>query len=376
MDDLSVDALRRALQEGRRDFTGIRVQVAREDDLADLELRDIDFSDSELLLVTLSTAFVGCKFERTQLKGEFSFGRFENCDFSTARLSASFYAVEFIDCRFAGASLNLKADECRFQKVIDFRKATITRSTFTKCDFSRELVPSFDGTDFGYEVTMDLKTFASLPPGSLTPWQESAIAIADDAALLRQSFSGLKRGLYLLLLFVFVAPYFLFVGREWIVGLGGCHVIACQPLYRALIAYVLRDGPFTVGTFAFVLLYQVVRTSLVAKASSLEVESAARHTRVRFELRSPVFAWWLGWRETAKRKRLVANILAQKHGGPRKGLSAIERLPLLRWQHLVWFVRWGMFVNVALLLLHGVSFLRSPVPQKLAYSMRVFFPGE
>jgi len=136
--------------------------------------------------------------------------------------------------------------------------------------------------------------------------------INDDVAYLRASYSGLSLGVHLIALAIFLLSYLWFIGLRWSEArfLAGS-TDQTIPLWLALSRYVRNGGEnwqagwqlhWSFLAFAFLLLYNMLRATMLWKTNQLEQRQVVSGLPVRFSLSGEPF-WrkmvilmtWLFW---------------------------------------------------------------------------------
>ena len=118
--------------------------------------------------------------------------------------------------------------------------------------------------------------------GGLTSADLAALEVHDDQVKLQMSFGGFWSALHLIAVSIFLVPYVAFGVRRYLEQqLSPCAPADCVPLRRALGSYVLTGGRggevdwVALAIFGMLLLYNILRVSLVLKSRALTLAESA-----------------------------------------------------------------------------------------------------
>ncbi len=267
-------------------------------------------------------------------------GSYNSLVIPKARLDgADLRRANFQEANLSGASLiGANAARAIFTKAnltgailtnANFRDAVLNAAILTGadargCSFSPGTNLK-DATVTGLKV--DRRALRMLGPAhaGLTDADLAALKVDDDQAKLTTHFGGFWSTLHLLALSIFLLPYLVFAVRSYVAAaIVPCVPPACRSLRWALWDYIATGGSgseldwVAITLFVLILLYNISRAMLVFKAKSLALAENAAGIPQQFVLRRQ---WWLAYQ-------------------------------LCTW--LVW-------VNAALVLVHALRFLDTPV---------------
>lgn len=264
----------------------------------DSKLNGVDFTNIKGKKLTASmfslcdmsnTNFTGVVFEDGAFNdtisegGERHLGKMllDSANFSDAIfLNTEMYGVQALGAKFINADL----------RDVSFYRCGLTGSDFSKCKISKH-------------------TLETLGDQGVTRSDELAMDITDDLAKLRLQFSGFWTMLHLTALTLFLTPYVWFVVRYWpIASFGNASVDGYIPLWKALFLYIynggenLADGEFVRHPSSFIfcllLLFNIVRATLLFRTKTLEHKAEITGTPSRFSYQDKVrylpFLTWGG----------------------------------------------------------------------------------
>ena len=324
----------------RADLTGANLNGATltRANLASARLNDAKFRDTSLIHTNLDSThlyridFSGATFSatvlsRTQwehvtihkpnligcvLDGANFMG---HCNLESARLD---------DVSFTNANLARINLRCASLRRADLRGANLDGALLVGADLTGCQMDASTGLR-GASVALakiDAYTLECLGDGygGLTRGHRSLMAVSDDVARLRQSFTGFWQWLHFGALVAFFLPYALFVARRiahaWAIG-SHADTSSWIPLWRALSVFVISGAPMS---FAFFFAYNCARIVTLWKAKVLELQQASTGLRPHFSLATSPWRWAYG------------------------------------------FVRWGFWLNLAFVVLHTWHFASRLVP--------------
>lgn len=359
---------------GSADLSGCLMSEAK---LRHADLSNADLSNIRMAKVELTEAnFSGAKLCGADLREAHASATtvFDDADMTNAKLTKSeLTKPRFLRTRLASAQLSEAIlDEADFtgawlesaqlhgtklRNVIaqgahcwaakfsgaDLSNGDLSRADVRGCDFAQATLNGTNllaaransGTRFlGAKVVgckIDRHTLESLDKfGGLTTGDRMEMVIRDGVAQLRASYSGFLQWIHLSALVVFLFPYGSFVLKHWSVarfGLGASD--STIPLWMALLRYIYNGGenwqsgwhlsllPFT--AFIFSLIYNMVRGVLLWKTKTLEIQQEASGLPAVFSLTGG----WGFWYRAAK---------------------------------------FGFYMNLGVVALHTVHFLRQRIP--------------
>jgi hypothetical protein len=246
---------------------------------------------------------------------DFHDGNYDQISLNKAVLDgANLSRSVFQDAALAEVSLRkVNGTRAIFIKA-DLTGADLTEGNWSDTDFTSAILKGADlrGCTFTPQTRLnsaqvsgmyiDLHSLRMLGDsrGGLTTADLATLNITDDQAKLITSFGGFWTTLHVLAIAIFLTPYLVFAIRRYIAAqLRHCLPGAdCVPLREALWDHILTGGiPGSVdivalGLFLLLLLYNILRISLVFKARTLELAEHARKIPARFVLRK---YWWFAY---------------------------------------------------------------------------------
>ncbi|TWT37650.1 Pentapeptide repeats (8 copies) [Posidoniimonas corsicana] len=299
----------RALAEFRRgfpglsDFTNLRIES--------LDFREADFDD----LVLSGTKFINCDltgatFRNATLVESWIYptwgpgghplpsvrhANFRDADLHGARLKGDLTSAEFTN-----ANLTWVYFDDSSLRSAEFTGAILDHASL--CNVDVDPSTTFEFLRSCDECKADRNFLNTLGPqmGSLTLGNLSAMAISDPVYELRYRFGGVWRTIHLLSVAVFLWPYIWFVGSKW----AGAK-FKDQPgddsmtLLEALLRFIVTGGKnwqaswqpnyLSLGCFAVVLLFNLIRVVLLRKTLELEEREKITGIPPRFSLSSKFF---------------------------------------------------------------------------------------
>ncbi len=209
-------------------------------------------------------------------------------DLSGADLSKANLSGAFLDgANFSGAKLlRTKLGGAVVDRKTDFRGARVFRAEIDR--YQLEQLNEYGGLTKGDLMDMD---------------------IDDGVVILRASYSGFKQWIHLIALGVFLFPYVWFVVSQWSMAkfisttqeaLPNAQMVfqgadGHMPLWKALGNFIYngginwQSGPiihWSFWVFIFMLLYNLLRVTLLWKTKSLEIYQDASGFRARFSLKT------------------------------------------------------------------------------------------
>ncbi len=264
------------------------------------DLSDVDLREADLMWSDVSEA---------NLRGaNLRAARLANTDFSKADLRGADLRTPYMENTILQWS-DLRG--AKFSSVTNLRGADVSGAKINRYDL--ECLENYGGLTQGDRMEMEIE---------------------DGVALLRASYSGFLQWLHLFALVTFLFPYAWFVTVQW----SKAQFLAAPndtwlPLWKALSLFIFNGGVdwhlgpnmhWSFVAFVFLLAYNILRGVLLWKTKSLELQQDSSGLPVRFSLPKNSWSW--------------------------------------PWGALFQSARWGVYFNLALVLLNTGHFFTQKIP--------------
>jgi hypothetical protein len=228
---------------------------------------------------------------------DLSDARLAGADLSGALLAnVNLANADLAKASLAGASLVLATlQHATLAKVraagVDLSGANLGNATLDGADFAGAIVNDTTRLNDASVVgcRMERRTLIRMPNwGGLTAGQMMDMDVIDPVAEMRSYYSGFWQWIHFTALALFLGPYVVFLARKYLVARFGVFPDTI-PLWRALGDFIWTGGtgefaPWTFAAFWFSVSYNVLRTVLLFKTKSLELDQDSSGMPARFSL--------------------------------------------------------------------------------------------